>query len=357
MSTFKHIQIQPALESTFDDVLDVRSPAEFADDHLPGAINLPVLNDEERARVGTLYVQSPFEAQRLGAALISRNIAHHLDTALQDKPRTWRPLVYCWRGGMRSGAMAHILSQVGWKTTRLEGGYKAYRRHVLDELAQLPARYDWRIICGPTGSGKSRLLHALARQGAQVLDLEQLAAHRGSLLGNLPLHPQPPQKWFESTIWDALRHLDPQRPVFVEAESRMIGVLRVPAELLASMRAARCIAIDAPQSARITLLMEDYAHFLHDPALLGQRLALLTELHGHQTIAHWQAMATQGDQWQPLVQALLVKHYDPAYQRSSDVSFTQLQSATRLPVETLDQAGIQAAALRCLDIIKEQSIE
>ncbi len=337
-------------------MLDVRSPAEFADDHLPGAINLPVLNDEERARVGTLYVQSPFEAQRLGAALIARNVAHHLDTVLQDKSKQWRPLVYCWRGGMRSGAMAHILAQVGWRVTRLDSGYKAYRHHVLAELATLPARYDWRILCGPTGSGKSRLLQALAQQGAQVLDLEQLASHRGSLLGNLPLQPQPSQKWFESTAWDAMRRFDPQRPVFVEAESRMIGTVRVPGELLASMRAAHCIVIDAPPSARIALLMEDYAHFLHDPALLGQRLALLTELHGHQTIARWQAMAAQGDQWQPLVQELLVKHYDPAYQRSSDVSFTQLQSAIRLPVETLDPAGIQAAALRCLDIIKEQSL-
>lgn len=352
MTTFKSITIAPALESTFDDVLDVRTPAEFAGDHVPGAINLPVLEDEERVHVGTLYLQSPFEAQRLGAALISRNIARHLETVLRDKPKSWRPLVYCWRGGMRSGALAHILAQIGWRTVRLEGGYKTYRRHVLDALEILPASFDWRVICGPTGSGKSRLLQALAAMGAQVLDLEQLAQHRGSLLGSLPEQPQPAQKLFETRVWDAMRRFDPQRPVFVEAESRMIGALRVPEALLGCMRAASCIAIDAPQSARVDLLLEDYAHFLRAPALLGQRLALLTELHGHKTLAHWNALAAAGA-WRELVQDLLDRHYDPAYRRSSDVSFEQLNRAVVLPVDHPDAVGIQVAAAQCLELCKD----
>lgn len=353
MATFKSIHITQALESTFDDVLDVRSPSEFMDDHLPGAISLPVLSDEERARVGTLYVQSPFEAQRLGAALISRNIANHLDLVLQDKPKSWQPLVYCWRGGMRSGALAHILSQVGWRTTRLEGGYKTYRRHVLDALDTLPARFDWRVVCGPTGSGKSRILQAMMASGAQVLDLEQLARHRGSLLGNLPDQSQPAQKLFETMVWDTLRHFDPQQPVFVEAESRMVGTLRVPESLLGCMRAAPCISIEAPQSARVRLLMDDYAHFLRAPALLHQRLALLTELHGHKTIAHWAEMAEIGA-WETLVAELLERHYDPAYRRSSDVSFEQLKRAATLSIDHLDQDGIQSAAAECINISKEQ---
>ena len=145
----------------FDALLDVRSPAEFAEDHIPGAINVPVLDNTQRAQVGTLYTQvSPFEARKVGATLIARNIAAHIEQHFMDKPKNWRPLVYCWRGGQHSGAMAHILSQVGWPVGQLEGGYKAYRQRVRSELQTLPASFRFRVICGPTGSGKSRLLQA-----------------------------------------------------------------------------------------------------------------------------------------------------------------------------------------------------
>ncbi len=348
MSAPKSVAIVEAF-GAFDDILDVRSPAEFADDHLPGAISVPVLNDEERARIGTLYTQvSPFEAQRQGAALIARNIAQHLETMLADKPKQWRPLVYCWRGGMRSGALAHILSQIGWRVGKLDGGYKSYRRHVIDALDMMPSSFQWRVVCGPTGSGKSRLLQALTEQGVQVLDLEQLAEHRGSLLGNLPDQPQPSQKTFESRIWQTLRQFDPQRPVYVEAESRKVGVLNVPTALLNQMRAARCIAIDAPQDARIELLFEDYAHFLRNPELLKQRLTLLLELHGHKIIERWCRMAEQGE-WQVLVRELLVQHYDPAYHRSSDSNFAQLEKAGVLRLPRLDKAATQAAAIAILE--------
>lgn len=356
MATFKNATISEALAGEYDDLLDVRTPAEFAGDHLPGAISLPVLDDGQRARVGTLYKVSPFEAQRLGAALIARNIAHHLETALQDKPRGWRPLVYCWRGGMRSGALAHILSEVGWRTTRLQGGYKAYRGHVLQQLDILPMQFGWRVVCGPTGSGKSRLLQALAAQGAQVLDLEQLAQHRGSLLGSLPEQPQPAQKLFESRVWDVLHRFDPQRPVYVEAESRRIGQLRVPTALLEQMRAAPCIAIEAPIASRVDLLLEDYAHFLGDPASLGEKLAQLTELQGRQTIAAWNALADNGE-WRALVEQLLVRHYDPAYQRSSDGHFEQLPQAVRLRLDGLDAASIAQAARQCIALCEKESLD
>ncbi|OJW79430.1 tRNA 2-selenouridine(34) synthase MnmH, partial [Thiobacillus sp. 65-1402] len=226
----------------FDEIIDARSPGEFAVDRIPGAINLPVLDDAERERVGTLYKQvSSFEAKKVGAALVSRNIARHLETWFADKPKSYRPLVYCWRGGSRSGAMTHILQKIGFAATQLDGGYQAYRRHVVAELERLPALLSYRVVSGPTGSGKSRLLQALADEGAQVLDLEALAAHRGSLLGALPEQPQPTQKSFESAICFALARFNPQRPVFVESESKKIGVLRVPAALIAAMRASPCI--------------------------------------------------------------------------------------------------------------------
>ncbi|MBS0312362.1 MAG: tRNA 2-selenouridine(34) synthase MnmH, partial [Proteobacteria bacterium] len=210
----------------YTDIIDVRSPGEFSEDHIPGAVNLPVLDDAERERVGTLYKQiSSFEAKKVGAALVSRNIAKHLDAWFIDKPKSYRPLVYCWRGGSRSGSLTHVLQKIGFGAVQLEGGYKAYRRHVVAELDRLPALLTYRVVCGPTGSGKSRLLQALADAGAQVLDLEALAAHRGSLLGALPDQPQPSQKSFESAIWFALSRFDSAHPVFVESESKKIGAL------------------------------------------------------------------------------------------------------------------------------------
>ncbi len=339
----------------YDDIIDVRSPAEYAEDHIPGAISAPVLDDEERAQVGTVYVQvSAFEAKKLGSALISRNIAHHLETLFRDKPKGWKPLIYCWRGGQRSGAMAIVLAQIGWQVSRLEGGYKAYRRHVIEELHRLPAHFTYRVVCGATGSGKSRLLRVLHEQGAQVLDLELLAKHRGSLLGNLPDELQPAQKMFDSLVWDALRGFDARQPVFVEAESKKIGTVAVPGALLEAMRASECILLDAPLPARVKLLMEDYEHFLRDPALLAKRLAPLAELHGHQVIEEWKALAIQGN-WAALVQDLLTRHYDPAYRRSTATNFQRLKEALVLRPEALDEASLSQAAASLLPSSQRQS--
>jgi len=217
----------------FGAIIDVRSPSEFTDDRVPGALNWPVLDDAERAQIGTQYAQvSPFAAKKFGAVLVARNIAAHVEREVLDKPKDWRPLVYCWRGGTRSGALASVLDHIGFRVHRLEGGYQAYRRAVLDTLESLPQRYRYRVICGTTGSGKSRLLRQLQAAGAQVLDLEALANHRGSVLGLVPGERQPGQKQFESRVWDALRRFDPKRPVFVESESRKVGDLRVPPALI-----------------------------------------------------------------------------------------------------------------------------
>ena len=343
MATYKLIEISQAFHA-FDDILDVRSPAEYAGDHLPGAINVPVLNDEERSRIGTLFTQvTPFEAKRQGAALIARNIARHLEETFGDRQRGWRPLVYCWRGGMRSGAMVHILAQIGWRAGQLKGGYKTYRRYVIAALETLPIKFDFCVISGSTGSGKSRLLHALAEQGGQVLDLEKLAQHRGSLLGNLPDQPQPTQRTFETRLWDALCAFTPDRPVYIEAESRKVGVLSVPNALFDRMRASPCVRIEAPQEARVELLMDDYAHFLRNPTLLAERLSLLVELHGRVVTDRWCERARQGE-WRPLVEELLTQHYDPAYRRSSGVSFQQLNNANVLRLVSLDGENLRKTA-------------
>jgi len=330
--------------TAFDEVIDVRSPSEFAEDHVPDAINLPVLNDVERARVGTLYKQvSSFEAKKIGAALVSRNIAQHLETWFADKPKSYRPLVYCWRGGSRSGSLTHILQKIGFPAIQLDGGYKAYRRHVVAELATLPSRLSYRVVCGPTGSGKSRLLQQLTRLGAQVLDLEMLAAHRGSLLGALPDQPQPPQKSFESAIWYALATFDPARPVFVESESKKIGSLRVPDALITAMHASRCVRLEVPLAARVQLLMEEYPHFLLDPETINRRLAHLVTLRGHDTVAAWQALAKQQD-WNQLVATLLVEHYDPAYLKSLSSNYAPGPEDRVFSADDVSPEGLQRLA-------------
>ncbi|MDP2134047.1 MAG: tRNA 2-selenouridine(34) synthase MnmH, partial [Sulfuritalea sp.] len=280
----------------FDAIIDARAPGEFAEDHLPGAISMPVLDDEERARVGTLYKQvSVFEAKKLGAALVSKNISRHIERHLLDQPKGWRPLVYCWRGGQRSGAFTHILREIGWDAQRLQGGYKSWRQHVIAQLAVLPQQVKFRVVTGATGSGKSRLLEALAARGAQILHLEHLAAHKGSVLGNLPGQPQPAQKGFESQLLAALSALDLSRPVYVEAESRKIGRLQLPDALLEAIRQAPGLSIEAALGARVEFLLRDYDYAVADPAWLLARLEHLKGLQSNETLAQWRALVAAGD--------------------------------------------------------------
>ncbi|MCX7960884.1 MAG: tRNA 2-selenouridine(34) synthase MnmH [Burkholderiales bacterium] len=337
------VAIAPGLLAGFDAILDVRSPAEYAEDHLPGAENAPVLEDAERARVGTLYRASPFEARKLGAALVARNIARHLETRFAARPRTWRPLVYCWRGGKRSAAMAHVLREVGWDAKTLAGGYKAWRRYVVARLAALPARFRFRVVHGMTGAGKSRLLEALVRAGAQVLDLEALAEHRGSVLGELPGRAQPSQKAFETRLLVALEALDPAREVFLEAESRRIGRVQLPEALVARMRDAECVLLETAREARVALLMDDYRHFFADPTALAAQLDGLARLHGRARVAEWKALAARGE-WRALVARLLEEHYDPAYRRSSQAHYARLGKARRLAIDSAEPAAFAAAA-------------
>jgi tRNA 2-selenouridine synthase len=343
------IETKDLSSKCFDAVIDTRSPSEYAEDHIPGAISAPVLDDAERAEVGTMYKQvSAFEAKKVGAALVSRNIARHVDAHFREKPKGWKPLVYCWRGGKRSGAMAHVLREIGWDAATLQGGYKAYRRWVVERLDELPARFTFRVIHGPTGSGKSRLLGALAQAGAQTLDLEGLAAHRGSVLGGLPDVPQPSQKWFESQLLDQLAALDAARPVYVEGESKKIGQLQVPDALMAAMRASRCVRLEASVGTRVALLLDEYRHFLADRAALDAQLDCLVALHGRERIADWKALAARGE-WSEFVSRLLLEHYDPAYRRSSTKNFAHLVDATPVRIDSAADSAFSAAAQAILN--------
>jgi tRNA 2-selenouridine synthase len=329
---------------SFDCVIDVRSPAEFALDHIPGAVNYPVLDNEERAQIGTLYKQeSPFAAKKLGAALVSRNIARHLEEHCLDLPREWRPLIYCWRGGERSGAFTHILNRIGWKAMQLEGGYQGFRRTVIDGLDEAAKQFTFQVICGMTGSGKTRVLQEAQNYGAQILDLEALAIHRGSVLGNEPNIEQPSQKGFETQLWDALRSLDPSRPVLVESESKKVGGVHIPDALMEKIRAGVCIELRSSAQTRVSWLIREYHHFLSDTESFKSKLALLTAHYGKVQIAKWNEAIDAG-QFPALVEELLIKHYDPSYQSSIVRNFPQYKIENYVQLENdSDEAFAKAA--------------
>jgi tRNA 2-selenouridine synthase len=330
--------------SRFSAILDARSLGEFSEDHLPEAICAPVLNDAERISVGTLYKQSSaFDAKKLGAALVARNIAALLQEQFQDKPKDWTPLVYCWRGGNRSGALATILARVGWPTYILEGGYREYRRAVLSSFDILASQFNYHVVAGPTGSGKSQILQRLAAMGQQVLDLEDLAKHKGSVLGNLVGQPQPSQKHFDTLVAEKLRGFDVSRPVFVESESKKVGSCQVPDQLISAMRSSRCIVIEARTETRVQLLLGEYEHFTTDEANLFKQLDCLKDLHGKKVIDDWKALAT-GGHWNEFVEATLTQHYDPAYYRSMDRNYKQLPQALIVALSGAKDSDVKAAA-------------
>jgi len=335
--------------SSFDDLLDTRSPSEFHLDHLPGALSAPVLDDAQRIEIGTLHKQvGPFEANRLGAAYVARNIARHLEERFIDRGRDWSALVYCWRGGQRSNAMATILARVGWRIYVLDGGYRAYRSEVVKALETLPNPLRWVVLAGRTGCGKSKLLQALARNGAQILDLESLAEHRGSVLGGLPGIAQPSQKWFESQLWHALRSLDPKRPVYVESESRKLGRIHVPDSLMMAMRRADCITVDAPVAVRAEFLVANYPYWVESPEQLIEQLGFIAPFHSKERIAAWTRLIEDAA-WEEFVQAVLSEHYDPAYDRAMQRNFVALADALTLRTASLNEASINALAQSILE--------
>ncbi len=338
----------------FDTIIDARTEDEYALDHLPGAINWPTLNNEERIVIGTMYKQvNAFEAKKRGAALAARNIAAHIEREVLDKPKNWKPLVYCWRGGNRSGSLATILSAIGFQVTLIEGGYKASRNALVESLPALVQRLRYKVVCGPTGSGKTRLLQALAAQGAQVLDLEGLASHRSSVLGLIPGQPQPSQKRFDTLVWEALHTYDPARVVYVESESKKVGNLRVPDALIDAMRASPCLDLQLPLEERVALLMEDYEFFLRDSEFFCERLRALTELRGKAVIDEWVGMVQAGRS-DTVVRELLDKHYDPVYAASIRRNFVQYGQALPCPVASRSEAAMAALAR---DLIAQESAD
>ncbi len=338
--------------SDYDMIIDVRSPAEFADDHLPGAVNLPVLDNDQRAKIGTIHKKiSPFAAKRAGAALIAENIARHISSVLKDTDCNFRPLVYCWRGGQRSGAIARVFSEIGWQTDLVDNGYKRYRKQVLDGLDSLPKRLNLVVLRGRTGLAKTYILRAALAKGAQVIDLEALANHRGSLLGKEPDAEQPPQRLFESHLHAVLCCLDRNRPVFIEAESNKVGQIHIPAALWAAMRGAASVVANSKIKHRVDFLCQDYAHIIAEPARLNPLLEWGVTRLGHDIVDGWRQLIAAGD-WPSFVRAVLDDHYDPAYDKSAAQRNNEIIATLdlgMLDAAAIDRAADQLLALRTTD--------
>jgi len=329
--------------SEFDEIIDVRTPLEFAEDHLPGAINLPVLNDEQRIEVGTIYKTASFEGRRLGAHHVSTSIARHLEGYLADRPPKWNPLLYCWRGGMRSHSFATVMRSIGWRARVLEGGYKAWRRFVMDDLPRQISEQNlqFRIIAGLTGTGKTRLLDSLRELGAQVIDLEALANHRGSLLGSQG--EQPNQRRFESLLHMSLSTINPRRPIFAEAESNRIGSAYIPPALWQKFSEASVIELTLPAAERVKLLLEDYEHFPRDPDTLASILDNLRQLRGHKQVDAWQAQITSRI-WPAFVASILKDHYDLCYRRPGSPDSNYQVPSRQLALHDCSAASYAQAA-------------
>lgn len=342
--------VDPGVLAAYDMIIDVRSPGEFAEDHIPGAVNLPVLDDDERARVGTTYVQeSRFLARRMGAALVAKNIGHHLQTALADEGPGFKPLIYCWRGGQRSNSMALVLAQVGWRVMVLKGGYKTYRRAVQKRLYDEELGLRFVLLDGGTGSGKTQMLGSVARRGVQVLDLENLALHRGSLFGALAGKPQPSQKWFESTLMVALAGMDPSRPVLVEAESSKIGNRTLPPAVWRAMACAPRIELSAPIEQRAAYLVNRYRDVVLNRELLERVLSQLQVYPGRKQLANWRELADAG-QYEELVKQVVERHYDPSYARFS--ARNKRPVLERIELAEFGELAMAKAAQRIAEVVK-----
>ena len=329
--------------SNYDLIIDARSPREFAEDHIPGALNLPVVANDEYAKVGTTHKDDPHQAYLIGVRLSLRNISDHIAEHLAHCSENTRFLVYCFRGGKRSKLWADNLRTIGFKVDVLKGGWKNYRRWVRDGLDGLPPQFCFRVLSGSTGTGKTRLLSALASIGEQVLDLEELAGHRGSLIGALPGISQPSQKFFETTLLDKLRSFDLGRVVWVEDESRRIGAIQLPDTMFDAIRRGDIYALEALMTERVRLWREDYPHLVADPVQMVERLQPIRSLVGAEEYDRWTTAAAQGA-IDELFERVMRMHYDPCYQRSMRKDRSKDRMREVITLAQLDEKAMQTAA-------------
>ena len=343
----KHKLIKKWNDKKFDTIIDARSPLEFAEDHIVGAINCPVLSDLERQKVGTIYKkESSFKAKIIGSSLTAKNIALHIENKFTEEKGSWQPLVYCWRGGQRSKAFSIVLSEVGWRTNQLKGGYKEYRNQVIKFLENIGPKLKIILISGKTGSAKTKILKSIEKEGGQILDLEGLANHKGSLLGKIPDLIQPSQKYFESLIFNKIKMLNLKQKIYVEAESSKIGNIHIPKSIWKKMVNSPRVEISASLELRATFLVNDYDYMCNNPMLINPIIKGLRNRLSKKLLDSWKKLIDRRN-WFELTKSFLENHYDPSY--SSNTIKNDRKVIKQITATSLDNADIERIAKNILD--------
>ena len=343
----KHKLIKKWNNKKFDTIIDVRSPLEFAEDHIVGAINCPVLSDLERQKVGTIYKkESSFKAKIIGSSLTAKNIAFHIENNFMEKKGSWQPLIYCWRGGQRSKAFSIVLSEVGWRTNQLKGGYKEYRNQVINFLDNIGPKLKITLISGKTGSAKTKILKSIENEGGQILDLEGLANHKGSLLGKIPDLIQPSQKFFESLIFNKIQKLNLKDKIYIEAESSKIGNIHIPKSIWKKMINSTRIEISANVELRAKFLVSDYDYMCNDPTLINPIIKGLKNRLSKKLFDEWTNLIDR-KKWFDLTKSFLENHYDPSY--SSNTIKNDRKVIKKITATSLNNSDIKDIAKKILN--------
>ena len=343
----KHKVIKKWNNKKFDTIIDVRSPLEFAEDHIVGAINCPVLSDLERQKVGTIYKkESSFKAKIIGSSLTAKNIAFHIENNFMEKKGSWQPLIYCWRGGQRSKAFSIVLSEVGWRTNQLKGGYKEYRNQVINFLDNIGPKLKITLISGKTGSAKTKILKSIENEGGQILDLEGLANHKGSLLGKIPDLIQPSQKFFESLIFNKIQNLNLKDKIYIEAESSKIGNIHIPKSIWKKMINSPRIEISANIELRAKFLVSDYDYMCNDPTLINPIIKGLKNRLSKELFDEWTNLIDR-KKWFDLTKSFLENHYDPSY--SSNTIKNDRKVIKKITATSLNNSDIKDIAKKILN--------
>tara|TARA_B110000240_G_scaffold52285_1_gene59855 strand:+ start:1065 stop:2108 length:1044 start_codon:yes stop_codon:yes gene_type:complete len=338
----KHKKIKRWNSKKYDTIIDVRSPSEFEIDHIVGAINCPILYDDERQKVGTIYKQiSSFKAKIIGSSLSAKNIAFHIEKEFLEKKGSWKPLIYCWRGGQRSKAFSIVLSEVGWRTYQLSGGYKEYRNDIIKYLDNIGMKLKIILISGKTGSAKTKILHSIRDQGAQILDLEGLARHKGSLLGAIPNLKQPSQKFFESLLFYEINKLNLKKNIFIEAESSKVGNVHIPKSIWSNMILSKRIEVVADVNTRAKFLIDDYQYMCKNPILIKPMIKGLKTRLSNNLIDSWEKLIDE-KKWFELTKSFLENHYDSSY--SSNTIKNDRKVIREVQATTLNNENIKNIA-------------
>lgn len=333
------ISLEEALQLDNPIFIDMRSPVEYAAGRIPGAVNIPLFNDEERSRVGTVYkMTGPEAAKQLGLNLVSTKLPDIVKNIRGHYKSGRMVVVYCWRGGMRSKAVVSILELMGIPARQLVGGYKNYRRHVLDSLENFPGMPPVVVLCGSTGVGKTRLLDLLIQRGLPVIDLEKLANHRGSVFGQVGLGRPATAHNFDTALLCELERLRSKPYILVECESKRIGNVYLPDVLYQAMRRGRKILARAGVETRVTRLIEEYHDICRDQqeAIIASLKSLEKRLGAAKTDKLLDAYAA--GQVREMVRTLLLDYYDPlyGYEKAGPEEFDFVVDA-----ENLDDAALK----------------